>query len=131
MYGLLGVACNWIGVCGGLGGGVGGRTIGLGRREGFGVVTSLAAMIAHVIDDDVIGEARDVTEADVINAWFNIATESDIVKDFFEDDEIDVLWSWVADATDTESEVRFDVEADVEISDVIFDFLIWCSSICL
>ena len=84
----------------------------------------------NVIDDDVKNVIDDVVKTDV-SAWFNITANNDIVKDAFEDDELDVLWFWVIDVTDAKSEMKLDVDADVKISDVIFDFLIWCSSICL
>ena len=64
-------------------------------------IADLIIIAAHVICDDVIDESNDVInvvtdicEEDVtneINAWFNITVENDIIKCFFEDDELDVL----------------------------------------
>ena len=120
---MLDVACNWIDVCDELDEDVKDRAMNLDRRENFDVMIDLAVIVAHVIDDDVKNVIDDVVEADV-NAWFNITANSYIVKNSFENDEFDVLWFWIIDVTDAKNEMKLDVNVDVKISDVIFDFLI-------
>ena len=116
MYDLHDVTCNWIDIC---------DEFDENVKNNIINIIDLIVIVVHVICDDVTNVMKNVIEIDLaknaINVWFIIIVENDIVNDFFDDDEIDVLWFWI--------DAKIDI---IKISNLIFlIFLIWCFSICL